>query len=338
MKMLQTLLNPISQLAFDLRSSDTLKEYNAMQVLNKIFDIEINWKSLPHSQILNVIANLLGYYPSDNNSSWTTYRQRIINVSKSIDNAYQILSPISFNWIEHEDMASMRWYSYLSRNDVVFKNRRELLKKYLEISHIKFNRCKINNISFIGLSFGSFNTVEKEANADDLWDVIRSSQEKSFFKSSMGWLYLFDSKFIYCNFLNSCFRNAIFHNVDHRNSVFSSKEMHGDIMGADFSFCNNQYTVFSYCYAREAKFYKTKLDHATFAHSNLIGALFIKSSLKNACFIGAKIHNVSFKESNLQGADFTGSRVSNVDCRGADLRKVKGLDMSLLHVDETTLM
>lgn len=100
-----------------------LKEYNAIQVLNKVFAIEINWKSLAHSQILNVIENLLGYYPSGCNSSWTTYLQRIIKASKSIDNAYQILNPVSFNWIEYENMAGIRWYYYLSRNDVKFKNR-----------------------------------------------------------------------------------------------------------------------------------------------------------------------------------------------------------------------
>lgn len=338
MNILKSLLNPVSQLSFDLRGSDKLKAYNAEQVLNKLTHLAINWKSLPHSQFLNVVANLLGYYTLDGETSWSVYIHQLTEIYNRINQAYQTLTPTSFDWLEHEDGASTRWYLYLVENNEDFLNKMDFLKKYLEVRRIEFNRCKLNNINFIGSNFDCSLTSKGLLNPGNWYEEIKIHQEKTFFKSSMGWLYLFDSKFLYCTFLNHCFRNAMFHNVDFRYSVTSSKDDNGDIMGADFSFCNNQHTVFSYCYAREAKFYKTKADYAMFDHTNLIGALFISSSLKNASFVKAYVHNVSFKNSNLQGADFTGASIRNVDCRGADLRYVKGLDISLIRIDKNTLL
>jgi uncharacterized protein YjbI with pentapeptide repeats len=338
MNILKSLLNPITQFSFDLRSSDRLKAYNAEQILSKTTGLVLNWKSLPHSQLLNVIANQFGFYSIYCNTSWSVYIHQLAETSKRINRAYQILVPTSLDWLEHEDRSSTRWYLYLGENNGGFLSRVDFLKKYLEIRRMEFNRCKLNNINFIGSNFDSSLTPKELASPGDLFEEIKRHEENTFFKSSMGWLYLFDSRLLYCNFLNYCFRNAIFHNVDFRYSVISSKELNGDIMGSDFSFCNNQYTDFSYCYAREAKFYKTNADYAMFEHTNLIGALFLSSSLKNACFVNARVHNVSFKGSNLQGADFTGASIRNVDCRGADLRYVKGLDISLVRIDQATLL
>lgn len=338
MNILKSLLNPISQLSFDIRGSDKFKAHNAEQVLNKVTHLTMNWKSLPHSQFLNVVANLLGYYTINGETSWNIYIQRINEAHNRINQVYQILTPTSFDWLKHEDISSIRWYLYLGENNEDFLNRMDFFKKYLEIRCIEFNRCKLNNINFIGSNFDSSPSSKELFNPYNLYEEIKIHEEKTFFKSSMGWLYLFDSKLLYCTFLNHCFRNAIFHNVDFRYSVISSKDVKGDIMGTDFSFCNNQHTVFSYCYAREAKFYKTEADHAMFDHTNLIGALFIKTSLKNACFVNARVHNVSFKDSNLHGADFTNASIKNVDCRGADLRCVRGLDISLIHIDKATLL
>lgn len=338
MNILKSLLNPISQLSFDIRDSDKFKIYNAEQVLNKVTNLTIDWRSLPHSQFLNAVANLLGYYTENGQTSWSIYIQQINDAHNRINQAYQILTPTSFNWIEQEDGASARWYWYLGENNENFLNQTDFLKKYLEIRRIEFNRCKLNKINFIGTNFDSSLKPGELPTFNNVYEERKNHEEKTFFKSSMGWLYVFDSKLLYCTFLNHCFRNAIFHNVDFRYSVISSEDVKGDIMGADFSFCNNQHTGFSYCYAREAKFYKTEADHARFDHTNLIGALFIKTSLKKACFVKADIHNVSFKDSNLQGADFTDARIRNVDCRGADLRYVKGLDISLIRIDKFTLL
>lgn len=341
MNLLKSLLNPITQLSFDLKSSEKLKSNNAEQLLYKITSLSLDWKSLPHSPRLNVIANQLGFYAESCKTSWGVYIQQLVEISTRIDCAYQILEPLSCNWIEQEDSASIRWYLYLVKNNVNFLNRVDFLKKYLEIRRIEFNRCKLTNINFFGSNFTpsiEFSLLKNTLNTENIYEQIMSLGEKTFFKSYMGWLYLFDSKLLHCNFLDHCFRNAMFHNVDFRYSVISSKEIKGDIMGADFSFCDNEYTVFSYCYAREAKFYKTKADHAMFDHANLIGSLFIKSSLKKASFVNARVHNVIFKDSNLQEADFTGANIRNVDCRGADLRKVKGLDISLIYIDQTTLL
>ena len=236
MNILKSLLNPIRQFSFDLRSSDKFKAYNAEQVLNKVTDLAIDWKSLPHSQFLNVVANLLGYYSINCKTSWSIYNQCLVDVINKINQAYQILTPDPFDWLEHEDGSSTRWYLYLGSSNKNFLNRTDLLKKYLEIRRIEFNRCKLNNINFIGSNFYSSLTSKELANLGDLYEEIKSHERKTFFKSSMGWLYLFDSKLLYCNFLNHCFRNAIFHNVDFRYSVTSSKEVNGDIMGADFSF------------------------------------------------------------------------------------------------------
>lgn len=236
MKMLKSLLNPISRLAFDLSNSDKLKNKNALQVLSEITETEIYWKRLPHSQILNVLANFLGYHPIGRHSSWNVYIQWHADISKSIDDAYHTLNPISFDWLEQEDGASSRWYFYLRKNELEFKSRLEYLRKYMEIRVIRLNRCIIKNISFIGSTFGPVYTVEGLFKSNNLWNDMMSYQERTFFKSSMGWLYLFDSKLIYCDFLNVCLRNAVFHNVNLSHTIFSSKEICGDIMGADFSY------------------------------------------------------------------------------------------------------
>jgi len=338
MNTLKSLLKPISQLSFDLRSNNVLKAYNAMQIVNKITGLELNWKSLPHSQLLNVIANQIGYYSKDGKTPWNRYIEKLALAFNSINDAYQMLNPISLDWLENEDCSSFRWYIYLKRNDVDFKNRVELLKKYLEIRYIDFNRFKLNEIDFIGAKFCLPLTSEEFGGPGDLYEKIKKRNEKTFFKASMGWLYFYESRLQYCNFLSCCFRNAIFHNVDFKYSIFSTRELKGDIMGADFSFCNNEGSFFSYCYAREAKFYKSKINYAMFDCANLIGALFLNSSLRNASFMGADIQNVSFRGCNLQGADFTGAYVNNVDCRGADLRAVKGLDLRLIHIDQFTLL
>ncbi|MFC3909415.1 pentapeptide repeat-containing protein [Legionella dresdenensis] len=340
MNSLKPFLKPLKKLSFSLRDTNhPLKSNNAYNSLAQIFNVDESWKKTSHRVLLEKISNQLNH---QGKTAWDGYKNHIQNIFDNIDVAFVNYNFLASNWLAIEDPASIRWYDYLRKSDYKFQNRIDLLNHYLTARQVEFNRCELKNLNMFGILFTPSWKL-RDLNSMEEFDVaLRNQMKKNFFKSNLGWLYLYDSRLLYCNFAYDNLRNAILHNVDCRYSCFSTKDESGDIMGANFSFCNASFTDFSYCYAREATFYQTNLDYARFDHANLIGPLFINSSLKNVSFANLErniLHNASFRNSNLQGADFTNVKLYNVDMRGSDLRYVKGitsLTSNLIHIDEKT--
>ncbi|WP_058533496.1 pentapeptide repeat-containing protein [Legionella saoudiensis] len=342
MNSIKSFLNPLKEISFSLRDNSDLKSNNIYNSLSQIFNVDENWREITsHRELLERISTQLNHH-SKGKTSWEGYKKHLQNIFDNIDIAFENYDLLSSELLAVEDPVSLRWYSYLMRADYHFKNRIDLLSHYLKIRQIEFNRYELKNLNMFGVSFTTPWTLPDFNSMDTIEVAFREKMKKSFFKSKLGWLYLYNSRLLYCNFALDNLRNAIFHEVDCRYSSFSSEDKKGDLMGADFSFCDARFTDFSYCYARETKFYSTNLDYAKFDSANLIGPLFLNSSLKNASFTnlaGNMLCNASFKNSNLQGADFTNTELINVDFRGADLRNVKGIksfSRNLVHIDEQT--
>ena len=330
----QLFISQFKSIARALRGKRSpIKAEDAYASLAQIFDVNQSWKTACYRELLIMISEQLGHH-AKGMSSWEAYTKHLQTTFNNIDAAFKNYDLLSSNWLSIEDPASLRWYLYLKNSDFKFNNRLDLLNHYLAQRHAEFKRYELSNLSMFGVEFTvpwrpkNSNKVQQFLYPDARSVPIARDKEKHFFKSVMGWLYLHDSRLLYCHFTYDNLRNAIFHNVDCRYSYFSTKEEHGDIMGADFSFCDASFSEFSYCYAREVKFYNTKLDYANFDNANLIGPLFINSSLRNAIFTNLTnnvLRNASFRNSDLQGADFTNTQLINVDFRGADLRNVKGI-------------
>lgn len=341
MKSLKPFLKPIKEISFSLRdTTDLLKSHSTYHSLAQIFNIDESWKRITsHRELLEKISTQLNY---QGKTSWEGYKKHIQSTFDHVNTAFENYDLLSSNWLAVEDPSSIKWYLYLSKSDCIFKNRIDLLNHYLTVRQAEFNRYELKNLNLFGVLFTppwmphDLNSIEKHDNA------IRIQMKRGLFKSNLGWLYLYNSRLLHCDFTYDNLRNAILHNVDCRYSCFSTADEHGDIMGANFSFCDASFTDFSYCYAREVTFYKTNLDYASFDHANLIGPLFINSSLKNVSFANLDknmLSNASFRNSNLEGADFTNVELFNVDFRGANLQNVKGIKSfpyNSVHIDENT--
>lgn len=322
--------NRFSQLVFDLRSGDHMRSCHAKALLALFANVRLNWHDISHHQALNIIASDMGYTGSTD-APWKEYKQYFNKTMHELRYAHQHLEKNFGERLHDEDRAASEWYMHLINNHLKFENRAELLKKYLQIRKPDFKRYELHGLKLIVIDFPLKNRINFNESID------LTAVEKSFSESSMDWLYVYDSCFLLCNFSDNYFRNAMFHNVDLRDAVFSTKASNGDFMGANFCFCDIRFSRFSYCYARELIMYKTNMSYTQWNNSTFRGGIIGNSSLIGTNFSNSAMYNMTFRDSDMRGADFTGVNVHNTEFIRCDLRNAKGLDLNSVKIDNSRL-